>query len=92
MKNFFAQMARALYQIIVVGIICLPYRLMIILHVLFTALMMVSTPGVSARAYLQKQWAELILAYRVRAGWVKNGDEFSRVFHQWLFNTKEEEA
>lgn len=80
MKNFIKQMARALYQILVVGIVCLPYRLACLIYVLFTMLMVPGTPGLTMKSYISDVLSQFAIAYKIRANWVKNGDKFNSDF------------
>ena len=73
MKKRFKQFLRALYQIIVVGVLCMPYRLVALLITLYGALMVPGT-GVRVKDYMSNFTQQIEFAYAARRDWVKNGD------------------
>ena len=73
MKKFLGILGRALYQIIVVGIICLPYRLIVLAGTLCNVLML-PVQGVSIIDGLAVVFYQMAAAYKARAHWVKTGE------------------
>lgn len=73
MNNIFRQIVRALYQIIVVGIILLPIRLAMFIIQLLLGLMTVVAGKDAFVGYYSGLFLGIGIAYRVRATWVKYG-------------------
>ena len=73
MKKFLGILGRALYQIIVVGIICLPYRLVLLIGTLCNVLML-PVQGISIIDGLAVVFTQMASAYMARAQWVKTGE------------------
>lgn len=75
MKTVLKQIARALYQIIVVGIILLPFRVAIIVFGLLYGLMTVVQGKGALKEYYGTMLAGIIIGYQTRAAWVKYGND-----------------
>lgn len=73
MNNIFKQIARAMYQIIVVGIILLPLRIIIGLIGLLLGLTTVVDGREAFFGYYRNLYLGLCMAYPRRANWVKYG-------------------
>ena len=73
MNNIFGQIVRALYQIIVVGIILLPIRLTMFIIQLLLGLMTVVGGKDAFVGYYSGLFLGIGVGYRTRATWVKYG-------------------
>ena len=74
MNKQFKQALRAAYQIIVVGIILLPMRLLVLLWGLLLGLMAPSS-GSTILEYYEEYFAAIKISWKRRALWVKYGYE-----------------
>lgn len=77
MKNLFNyRWIRALYQIVVVGIFLLPFRLLI-LALSALEILMLPAQGISVSDGFKELFAGIVIGYRSRAYWVKTGNVLS---------------
>lgn len=73
MNNIFGRIVRALYQIIVIGIILLPIRLAFFVLSLLLGLMTVVSGEEAFKGYYSDLFRGLETGYHARATWVKYG-------------------
>lgn len=83
MNNILKQIARALYQIVVVGIILLPLRIAVAVFGVCAGLMTIVEGELAFKMYWSGLLTNLQLGYCARAHWVKYG---------WNTPNSEEEA
>lgn len=75
MNNIFGRIVRALYQIIVIGIILLPIRLAYFIVSLLLGLMTVIGGKEAFKGYYSGLFLGIVIAWHARARWVKTGHD-----------------
>ena len=73
MYNIFKQIVRALYQIVVVGILLLPLRIAVAVFGICVGLMTISEGELAFKLYWSGVFTNLQMSYCARAQWVKYG-------------------
>lgn len=68
------KIARAMYQIFIVGILLLPYRLFTLVCGIANGFMIVCT-GITFKDYYSAFFENIIEAYKARIKWVKYGTQ-----------------
>lgn len=90
MKNFLKRLARTLYQVFVVGIILLPFRLVeFVFLVLAAVLAPVVTKQITIKECFEVLIDSYISAYKDRAQWVKEGN---KMFDEYDYDSEDETA